>query len=98
MRAARITGTAVLVLVALPALACGVYAVASWDSPENLPAWFAASEHRMMGFTILGVASCVVGAATLALSLALIVWPGKALGPHAPLGRALGRLLRRRGR
>ncbi|MHC5053741.1 MAG: hypothetical protein ACYTKD_03370 [Planctomycetota bacterium] len=104
MRAARIAGAVVLLVIALPALACGVYAVAAQDYPENLPAWLGLSDGRLLGFapktgfTVLGTVSCVLGAAALALSLALMVWPEKALGPHAPLGRALGRLLRRRRR
>jgi hypothetical protein len=98
MRAARIAGAVLLVLIALPAVASGVYAVATRSAPEDLPTWLGAPELRLTTFTILGVAGCVVGAAALALSLALMVWPEKALGAHAPLGRALGRLLGRRGR
>ena len=98
MRAARITGAVLLVVIALPAIASGVYAVATRNAPEDLPEWLGAPELRLTTFAVLGVAGCVVGAAALALSLALLVWPEKALGPHAPLGRAIARFLRPRSR
>ena len=94
MRVARIAGVVLLLVIALPGIAGGVYAVAAKELPENLPAWLGSSPE--ITFTVLGIVGCIVGAATLALSLALIVWPEKALSAHAPLGRLIGRLLRRR--
>ncbi len=92
MRAARITGAVLLLVIALPGIAGGVYAVAAKELPENLPAWLGSSPG--ISLVVLGIVSCIVGAAALALSLALIVWPEKALGETAPLGRALTRLFR----
>ena len=92
MRAARIAGVVLLLVIALPGIAGGVYAVAAKDLPENPPAWLGSSPEASL--TVLGIVGCIVGAATLALSLALIVWPEKALSERAPLGRALTRLFR----
>lgn len=92
MRVARIAGVVLLLVIALPGIAGGVYAVVAKDLPENLPAWLGSVPGA--GFTVLGIVGCIVGAAALALSLALIVWPEKALCGHAPLGRALTRLFR----
>ena len=104
MRGSRIAGAVLLVVVALPALASGIYAVAAQDYPENLPAWLGLSDGRLLGFapkvgfTVLGIVGCILGAAAAALSLALLIWPDKALSPNAPLGRALSRLIRSRSR
>jgi len=94
VRGSRIAGGVLLLVVALPALASGIYAVAAKDLPENLPAWLGSSPE--MTLFVLGIVGCIVGAAALALSLALLVWPDRALSPHAPLGRALSRLIRSR--
>jgi len=80
-----------LVVVALPGIVGGVYAVAAKDLPDDLPEWLGSSPETTL--FVLGIAGCVVGAAALALSLALLIWPDKALSPHAPLGRALSRLI-----
>ena len=93
-----------LVVVALPSLASGIYAIVAKDHPENLSAWLGLSDNRLMGFapeigfTVLGTLSCVLGAAALAASLALLIWPDKALSPRAPLGRVLTRLIKSRTR
>ena len=96
MRAARIAGVVLLLVIALPGISGGVYAVAAKDLPEDLPAWLGSSPETSLA--VPGIVGCIVGAAALALSLALMVWPEKALSAHAPLGRALGALLRRRSR
>jgi hypothetical protein len=96
MRAARITGVVLLVVIALPGIASGVYAVAAEKFPENLPAWLGSAPD--ISLTVLGIVGCIAGAATFALALALIVWPEKALARHAPLGRMIARLLRLRRR
>jgi len=94
MRGSRITGAVLLVVVALPGIAGGVYAVAAKNLPDDLPEWLGSSPE--MTLSVLGIAGCVVGAAALALSLALLIWPDKALSPRAPLGRALARIIRSR--
>lgn len=92
MRVARITGVVLLLVIALPGIASGIYAVAAKHSPDSLPAWLGSSPRITLA--VLGIVCCIVGAVALALSLALIVWPEKALAERAPLGRALTRLFR----
>lgn len=96
MRAARVAGACLLIIVAIPALASGIYAVAARDFPQDLPTWLGSAPG--IGFIVLGIAGCIVGAAALALSLALMVWPEKALAKTAPLGRMLARLVSSRSR
>jgi len=94
MRGSRIAGVVLLLVVALPGIAGGVYAVAAKDLPDDLPEWLGSSPETTL--FVLGIAGCVLGAAALALSLALLIWPDKALSPRAPLGRALLRLMKSR--
>jgi hypothetical protein len=92
MRVARISGLVLLLVTALPGIVAGIFAVSLEKFPENAPEWLGARPGT--GFLIFGIVSCVVGAIMLALSLALMVWPERALSEKAPLGRAFTRLFR----